>query len=241
MALVVNGETVDDAELREEVRNLRPRYNEMMQGGGEPIALEAQLREWCRENVIERVLMRQEAARRSLTLEALSESIAAKVSPPRYKDVGEFYRKNKESFLMPELVHAAHIIRNVDENGNEEQAREILRKAEEELKAGTPFAAVADKYSDCPGEGGDLGWFQREQMVPEFEEVVFQLRPGETSGIFRTAFGFHIAHVYDHRQAGIPGLMDVRKQIEEALMKQKQQAALERFVDALKAHARIEG
>ena len=240
MGLVVNGEAVDDAEIREEARALRPKYYEMMQGG-DSIALEIQLREWCRENVIERVLLRQEAARQAATTEELVGKIAAKVPTPKYKDVGEFYRKNKESFWVPELVHAAHIVKNVDENNPEDRALEAIRAAEEELKAGVPFGEVADRVSDCPGSGGDLGLFPPGQMVPEFDQVVFQLKSGETSGIFRTTFGFHIAHVKERRAAGIPGLMDVREHIETLLRKEKQQKAIEQLVDALKAKASIQG
>jgi len=240
MTLVVNGEAIDDAAIREEARSMRPRYYETMQGA-DPIAAEIQLREWSRENVIERVLLRQEATRRGVTLEALIEQVSSKISAIRYKDVGEFYRKHKQSLRVPETIHAAHIVKNVDENTAEEQALQAIRAAEGELKAGADFAQVADRLSDCPGNGGDLGWFQPGQMVTEFDEAVFQLAAGQTSGIFRTMFGFHSARVMERRPAGVPGLMDVRAQIEEMLRKDKQQKALEQFVDALKARAAIEG
>ncbi|MCU1258185.1 MAG: prsA1 [Bryobacterales bacterium] len=240
MALVVNGEAVDDAEIREEARSLRPRYMEMMRGG-DPIALEMQLREWSRENVIERVLLRQEAARHAATLEALVDTVTAKIPPPKYKDVGEFYRKNKENFWVPELIHAAHIVKNVDENTTEEKALESIRAAEEELKRGAVFGEVADRVSDCTGNGGDLGWFPPGQMVPEFDEVVFKLETGATSEIFRTMFGFHIAQVMERKAAGIPGLMDVRGHIEGMMLKEKRQKALDQFVDELKAKATIHG
>jgi parvulin-like peptidyl-prolyl isomerase len=240
MALVVNGEAIDDTEIREEARSLRPRYFEMMQGA-DPIAAEIQLREWSRENIIERVLLRQEAARRGVTLEVLIDQVASKISTIRYRDVGEFYRKHKETLWVPEVLHAAHIVKNIDENNTEEQALAAIRAAEAELKAGADFAELADRVSDCPGNGGDLGWFPSGQMVAEFDEVVFKLGAGETSGIFRTMFGFHIARVLARKAAGIPGLMDVRDQIEGMMRKEKQQKALEQFVDALKAQAAIAG
>lgn len=240
MGLVVNGEAVDDAEIREETRNLRPRYLEMM-SGGDPIALEMQLRDWSRENVIERVLMRQEAARRGCSFEELVDRISSKVPMPKYKDVGDYYKKNRESFFMPEVVHAAHIIRNVEENGSEDKPREAIDAAAAELKSGANFAEVADRWSDCPGNGGDLGWFPHEQMVPEFDEVVFALPVGQTSPVFRTRFGFHIARVLGRKPQGVPGLMDVRTHIEGMLRKEKQQKALEIFVDGLKAKASIQG
>src|SRR3982074_1549742 len=103
MGLLINGELVEDSVIRQEAAAIRPQYEEAMQGG-DPIAAEMQLREWSRENVIERVLLRQEAARLGGTLEALIDTITAKIPAPKYKDVGEFYRKHKENFWMPEVI-----------------------------------------------------------------------------------------------------------------------------------------
>ncbi len=72
-----------------------------------------------------------------------------------------------------------------------EEAREIL----EQLQEGEDFETLARRHSDDPGtrqQGGQLGWFRRGRMVPEFERVAYSLRPGEVSGIVETSFGFHI-------------------------------------------------
>jgi parvulin-like peptidyl-prolyl isomerase len=64
----------------------------------------------------------------------------------------------------------------------------------ERINAGEDFAAIAQKMSDCPSgeDGGDLGFFQRGDMVPEFDEAAFALEPNQTSGVVETAFGFHL-------------------------------------------------
>ncbi|MCP5109272.1 MAG: peptidylprolyl isomerase, partial [bacterium] len=98
---------------------------------------------------------------------------------------------------------------------------------------------LADSISDCPGGGGDLGYFPRGDMVPEFDEVVFAMEPGQTSGIFRTVFGFHIARVYDRKPEGVRRLEEVRDQISASLLKKKQDRALENFLDRLRAKADI--
>ncbi len=252
----MNGEAVDDVLIREEARALRPGYYELM-GGGDPIALEMQLREWSRENVIERVLLRQEALKddstifvneqgivqneAALRVEKLIERVTAKVAPPKYKEVGEYYRKNKELLWVPDMVNAAHIIKNVDEANGDESAQAGIKSAQQELEKGANFAEVADRFSDCPGQGGDLGWFPRGKMVPEFDEVVFALQPGQISPIFRTQFGFHIARVAGKRSAGIPGLMDIRPHLEEMILREKRQRVLEEYVDRLKAKSEISG
>ena len=74
-------------------------------------------------------------------------------------------------------------------------ARQEAEQVLTELQEGADFEVLARRYSDDPGtreHGGDLGWFQRGRMVPEFENVAFALRPGQTSGIVKTDFGFHI-------------------------------------------------
>src|SRR5262249_46412229 len=151
-----------------------------------------------------------------LRADRLIGKLGAKLARPKPKDVGEYYRKHREEFHMPELVHASHIVKNVDENTSEEAALAALREVEEQLN-GTNFAELADKYSDCSGNGGDLGYFPRGQMVDEFDAVVFAMQPGQTSEIFRTAFGYHIVRLMERRAAGIRSLPEVKDEIEEML------------------------
>lgn len=253
MPLIINGEAVDDAVIRAESSALRPRYEEMIQGQ-DPVEMEMQLRDWSRENVIERVLLRQEAfkeqspippgldpeAEAQYRLQSLIEKITGKAPRPKHKEIADYYRKNKEQFRTPEMIRASHIVKNVDENTSEERAQEAIEKVREELKNGASFLELADRHSDCPGSGGDLGYFAPGQMVEEFDKVVFALKPGETSDIFRTVFGFHIARVNDHKPAGIRSLPEVHEEIEQALSRDRQERAMEDFVDGLKAKAVIQ-
>jgi parvulin-like peptidyl-prolyl isomerase len=174
-----------------------------------------------------------------LRLDRFLHKLTAKVPPPKYKDVGDYYKKYREQFVVPEFICAAHIVKNVDENTDEQAALAVIRKAEEELRSGARFEEVADRYSDCAGNGGNLGYFPRGEMVDEFDTVVFKLGLNETSGIFRTGFGFHIAKLQDRKPAGYRSLSDVKQDIEKVLHREKQERALEQFVDSLKAKAEI--
>lgn len=284
MGLQINGEYVDDAIIRQEAASMRPRYEEMMQDM-DPIAREMQLRDWARENVIERVLLRQvamadgepvpaeeveerltamfppagdlenceagttragvdkEAARADIEaqirVERLIQKVGDAVPKPKEKDVIAFYKKNRDEFKTPPMVHASHIVKNVGEGEDEAAALEVIREAQAELAKGTAFAEVADKYSDCAGQGGSLGWFPAGEMVEEFEAVVFPMKPGQVSDVFRSVFGWHIATVHDKKPEGVRPLDDVKAQIEGALMREKQEKALEDYVDALRAKAEV--
>ena len=77
-------------------------------------------------------------------------------------------------------------------------------------------------------------------MVDAFENVVFNIPVGEMSGIFRSEFGFHIARVYDKVPEGARPLQEVEEQIIETLHKEKQERAMENYVDALKKKAKVE-
>jgi peptidyl-prolyl cis-trans isomerase C len=96
---------------------------------------------------------------------------------------------------MPDQVRAAHILRSSDGRGKEAALKEI-----EDLKAqlddGADFADLARSNSDCPSgsQGGDLGFFGRGAMVPEFETAAFALEVGEVSGPVETDFGYHLIH-----------------------------------------------
>lgn len=280
MPWLVNGELVSDAVIREEARNIRPKLMEAMDGE-DPAVIEARVKEWARENVIERVLLNQAALadpeplpegvvdetlarlksdtpgqtgcialgsddslrgeiEARLKVDRLLERAAAKVPAPPTKDVAEYYRKNREEFALPETIHARHIVKNVTEEVNEDTARAAIDEAVRALAAGRDFAEVADEMSDCPGRGGDLGWFPRGEMVDEFDDVVFGLAPGETSGVFRSPFGFHVARVEARKPAGVRPMDEVKGEIAGRLWEEKKQKAVEQFLDRLWTKAKIE-
>lgn len=89
---------------------------------------------------------------------------------------------------MVNQVHAAHIL-----VPDEKKARDLKAK----LDQGSDFGELARKWSHCPSKkkGGDLGWFKKGQMVPEFETPVFAAKTGDIVGPFKTEFGWHIVKI----------------------------------------------
>jgi peptidyl-prolyl cis-trans isomerase C len=113
-------------------------------------------------------------------------------------------------------VRARHIL-----VPTENEAKAILA----ELKKGTDFAELARQKSKDPGaaaEGGDLGYFTKDQMVPEFSEVAFKLNKGELSDPIKTQFGWHIIRVDDKRTKRPPEFADVKDQLETYVMRRAQ-------------------
>jgi peptidyl-prolyl cis-trans isomerase C len=119
-------------------------------------------------------------------------------------------------------------------NDQEVRARHILVPTEDEAKAvlaeikkGTDFAELAKQKSKDPGaaaEGGDLGYFTKEQMVPAFSEVAFKLNKGAVSDPVKSQFGWHIIKVEDKRSKPVPPFEQVKTQVENFVMQRAQAA-----------------
>lgn len=169
----------------------------------------------------------------------LIKQICSKVGAPSDKEILKYYDDNKQQFAEPEQLRISHIVKHPNWQTDESAAQAIMSEAKRELDGGAAFEVVAAKYSDCPDNGGDLGYIVRGRMVEEFEDVVFNLGAGQVSDVFRTRFGFHIARVYDRKAAVSADIEQVRSRIIEQLKEQKQQAAIDVFIDELKSKAEI--
>jgi len=117
----------------------------------------------------------------------------------------------------------------------EDEAKAILA----EIKKGTDFSELAKQKSKDPGaaaEGGDLGYFTKEQMVPEFAEVAFKLEKGQVSDPVKTQFGWHIIKVEDKRAKPVPTFEQVKDQV-STYVERKAQAD---YIAKLREGAKIE-
>lgn len=150
---------------------------------------------------------------------------------PTAKEIKDYYKANRERFWTPDLVRASHMAK---------PDRAPLEALRARVVAGEDFATVAAEGSDCPDNGGDLGYFAAGTMVPEFDAVVFAAPVGQVTPVFETPLGFHFALVVDKKPAGIRDLKDVYPDIESMLMRAKQDATVERNLGALHAAAVVE-
>lgn len=134
-----------------------------------------------------------------------------------------YYNNNINLYQTPEQIRASHILLNLagkDDAAVRTQAEAVLQQA----KSGADFAELAKKFSEDPGSrdtGGDLDYFGRGRMVPEFETAAFALEPGQISDLVRTQYGFHIIRLADKKAAVIRTFEEVRAQIEDQLRQQR--------------------
>lgn len=133
-------------------------------------------------------------------------------------DLVNFYDENKNIFVESKTVKTSHILVE-----DEEQAKEIIK----EIDDGLSFEEAAKKYSRCPSNagGGDLGYFARGKMVPEFEEAAFNMEIGEISDPIKTQFGYHIINLTDIKEESEKTFDEVKDQLRQQLLAAKQQKA----------------
>lgn len=162
------------------------------------------------------------------------DALRAKVNIPP-ADVEKAYNNNIDQYSTPEQVRASHILLKTD--GKDDAA--VKAKAEDILKqarSGADFAELAKKYSEDEGSaknGGDLDYFGRGRMVPEFDQAVFAMQPGQISDLVKTQYGYHIIKLIDKKNATTRPLQDVRQQIVDQLAYEKAQQQASDLADSL--------
>lgn len=135
-----------------------------------------------------------------------------------------FYEDQKEVFVIPETVHAAHIL--VCGSGPDSARKASRIRAE--ISTQEDFRRVCGTSSDCPSSPrcGDLGWFPRGRMISELEEVAFALQPGQISEAFKSRFGWHILLLIDRKPAQIASFEDVKDSLKARLVHLKREFLL---------------
>lgn len=240
VAAVVNGQVITTREIEERMARLNPTLRAAF--GNDPrrlldeMVLETILLQEARRKGLQRdpqVRELMEEANRQILVGRLLETFrgqqAASVAE---EEVRKFYDRNPEAFTEPEALRASHILAD-----SEEQAQAAL----ERLKKGEPFEEVAKAVSKDPTSqrGGDLGFFSKGQVIPEFEEACRKLRVGERSGVVKTSLGHHIILLTERRSSRQLSLKEVEPQIRKQLSAQQQQRQVEEFIQGLRSKAQI--
>lgn len=237
----VNGKVITVDDFKAEVDNLPPYIKPMAQSQqGKKELLESMI---VRQLILDKANKEGIADSKEVTakLEDLKKRVIVetylkkkieqdvKVSDAEMK---QFYDQNKEKFKSTDQVHASHILVKSEKEAQDIQAQ---------LKKGAKFEDLAKKYSadSSAAKGGDLGWFGKGAMVPEFEKTAFSLKEGEVSDIVKTPYGFHLIKVTGKRPAGIRSFDEVKDQIKAALLPAKQQELFQKMREEVKKDAKI--
>ncbi len=164
------------------------------------------------------------------------------VKPVADAEVEKYYTEHPREFEKPPQVRASHILVRVPETGGsegEDKARTKVADAIRRAKAGEDFAKLAREISEDPGSkqtGGDLGLVRKGEMVPQFEQAAFALKPGEISPEpVRSPFGFHAIKVVEIQPGGKTPLKDVAGQIRDRVAAEAAERAAKAKADEARA------
>jgi uncharacterized protein len=264
MPLKIDGRTISEEVIIEEMDKMREKYIEtfpeqkrierekrLFDWAIENIVERELLRNYAKNNIeIEQEALEKEIEEiygddqpedlapliEKMKVEKLMDQIKENREEVTDKEIRKYYRQNKGEFRIPEHIHVKHIVKHPQNHplGQNKDPWKEIKKVKQELDQGKGFEEVGNKYSDCAGQGMDLGYFPRGKMVPRFEDVVFDLKKGEISDIFETEFGYHVAKLYDRQPEQLAPFPRVKEKIKENLQEQKEESAIEQFVDKLK-------
>lgn len=232
----VGGSTITVEAFTKELENLPPYLK--------PMTETAEGKKEMLETMIIRELILQEASkegientpdvkakldelRKRLVVEAYLKKKVEEQAKVSDEELKKFYEENKDKFKTGDQVKASHILVK-----SEKEAKDVLAQ----LKAGGNFEELAKKLSTdgAASKGGDLGWFSKGSMIPEFEKVAFAMKENETSGVVKTKFGYHIIKLTGKRAAGERTFDDVKEQIKASMLPGKQQEVFQKLKDDLK-------
>jgi len=167
--------------------------------------------------------LRESVSETDLVQTFVKTQIASQVSVTD-EEVVAFYNSNPEMFDRPEMVRARHILARLMPNSTAEQKEAVRARAaaaHQRVVAGEDFALVAREVSDGPkaADGGDMGFFAQDSMVPALADAAFALQIGEISDVIETQFGFHILKLMEKRAASKMPLEEARDPVRQLLIK----------------------
>ena len=160
-------------------------------------------------------------------------------------DAADFYKKNPDQFKQPEQVRASHILISVDKEAKPEVVAEKEKAAKAiavRVKKGEAFDKLAKELSEDPSakeNSGDLNFFGREQMVPQFSEAAFKMKKDEISEPVRSDFGFHVIKVTDVKAAENVTLETAKPKLLAYLKQQKRQEEIQKVVAGIREKADV--
>tara|TARA_B100000315_G_scaffold260170_1_gene319675 strand:- start:8262 stop:9314 length:1053 start_codon:yes stop_codon:yes gene_type:complete len=184
---------------------------------------------------------RKEAKEQLLLMRVYQQKIRNTLLIPE-NSLREYYNSNQEEFRIPGEVSISQIMLSVSDSGSLEKAHLRSEHVLNEIKNGRPFEELAKDYSDGPEakHGGSLGVMIRGSLLPQMEQSIDLLDPGEIGQIIESPVGFHIIRVDEKKPAGFKGFEEVKEEIESKLLREQSQQVYQEWLNELKDTAFIE-
>ena len=224
---------IDDAVLNEQFEKLKGRFPD-----------EKAFNDTLTKMNLTPEVLKEQLARSQYIQNYINQEFVEKVSVSD-DDVKKFYDEHPDAFKQPETIKVSHILVSVDpkaEEKDKKEAKDKLEKMKKEIADGADFAELATKNSDCPSKekGGDLGFISRDQVVEPFAKAAFALKTGDVSDIVETQYGYHLIKAFEHKDASVTPMAEVKDKIASYLKQETVKKELETSMEAMKNSSKIE-
>jgi peptidyl-prolyl cis-trans isomerase C len=242
---LTSAELLYQAGLKIEVKDLEKMVEDKIAQGKARFPSTEEFEKTLKEQNLDEKLLRDYTRKEIIVNNFVEKEIVPKVKLAD-EDARKFYDENLDKFFRkPDQAKASHILIGVDPQADADTKKKAKDKIDgilKDVKAGKDFAELAKANSTCPSsaQGGDLGMFGKGQMVKPFEDAAFALKPGETSGVVETQFGYHIIKLTEKQEAQTTPFEEVKPKITEYLKGQKVQANVQEYINELKGKIKVE-
>ena len=246
----VNGEKTTVADFNKELADVPQNYREALMKNKQRLLDELVLRELLYQEALKQELDKDaevlevlERTKKKLMAQKLVIDIANQTELTD-EELENYYEANKDMFQDQEQIEASHILIKVNNPKDEEESKAAKVEIDEiagKIKKGEDFEELAKQHSQCPSsaKGGNLGYFPRGSMVPEFENAAFDLRVGEVSEPVKTDFGYHIIKLNAKKAARKKPYEEVKDEAGNKLLREKRKQAIDQYTGKLKENAKI--
>lgn len=241
--VTVNGEDITNSDVAVLLKNPRINFDDLTQVQKDKVL----------ENLVEQKLLSQEAMKSNIVktqeykdeLEKLKQTLAfqiwmrdlGKTIEASDKETKDYYDQNKEKFKAPLQLKASHILVKT-----QDEAQQLIDKLKNAKDKKETFTNLAKEKSIGPSgpNGGELGWFTKEKMVPEFSEAASKLQVnGFTSTPVQTQYGYHVIFLDDKKDAQTIPFEKIKENIKQQVMQEKFINIVKDKAESLKKTAKI--
>ena len=242
--VVVNGQKITSSDIAVALRDPRVQFDKLQPAQQKQIL----------NNIVEQTLLAQNAFRSDIVktkeykneLQKLKQNLAyqlwmrdiSKTIDVSDKELRSFYEQNKNKFIKPIELKASHIL-----VATKEEAKKIIEQLSKAKDTKALFTKLAKERSTGPSgaNGGELGWFTQDKMVPQFSQAAAKLNVGEfTKEPVQTQYGFHIIYLDDKKESSTIPFEKIKGKLKQQLLQEKFIQKIMKIANNLKSNAKIE-